>query len=201
MLAVVLPWFAVMGGYVNRLRTRLSDSHRELQQAVERIGELAIRDELTGAYNRRYLMEALAREQSRAERLGHAVCRLPHRHRPLQVDQRQLRPCRPATAVLKDFARLVPQELRAVDVHGRFGGEEFLIVLPGTDAGGRAGLRRARARPDRSRRVSGRAARDGNGRAWRRTHGKEPVSALLARADKALYEGKSAGRNRVVTIG
>jgi diguanylate cyclase len=56
-LMVVLPWFAVMGGYVNRLRLRLSDSHR-------RIAELAIRDELTGAYNRRFLMEALARERS-----------------------------------------------------------------------------------------------------------------------------------------
>src|SRR5678815_96816 len=53
-LAVVLPWFAVMGGYVSRLRTRLADSHRDLQVAVERIGELAIRDELTGVYNRRY---------------------------------------------------------------------------------------------------------------------------------------------------
>ncbi|MGH8691719.1 MAG: hypothetical protein ACREUS_11910, partial [Burkholderiales bacterium] len=60
-LMIVLPWFAVMGGYVNRLRVRLSDSHRELKRAFDQIGELAIRDELTGAYNRRFLMEALAR--------------------------------------------------------------------------------------------------------------------------------------------
>src|SRR5439155_12315727 len=69
-LIVVLPWFAAMGGYVNRLRTRLSDSHRELKGAFDRIEQLAIRDALTGAYNRRFLMDCLAGERSRAERLG-----------------------------------------------------------------------------------------------------------------------------------
>jgi hypothetical protein len=69
-LLVALPWFAAMGGYVNRLRLRLSDSHRDLKTAFERIEQLAIRDELTGLYNRRFLMECLARERSRAERLG-----------------------------------------------------------------------------------------------------------------------------------
>src|SRR5919108_30036 len=69
-LLIVLPWFAVMGGYVNRLRVRLSDSHKELRKAFDRLGELAIRDELTGVYNRRFLMETLAPERSRAERLG-----------------------------------------------------------------------------------------------------------------------------------
>src|SRR6185503_14761321 len=122
-LAVVLPWFAVMGGYVNRLRVRLSDSHYELQQAVEQIGELAIRDELTGAYNRRYLMEALGREQSRAERQSapFAVCLIDIDHFKAINDGFGHAA---GDSVLKDFARLVPQELRAVDVHGRFGGEE-----------------------------------------------------------------------------
>src|SRR5688500_2140777 len=69
-LAIVLPWFAVMGGYVNRLRVRLSDTNRELRRAFEHIEELAIRDELTGAFNRRFLMEVLGRERSRAERLS-----------------------------------------------------------------------------------------------------------------------------------
>ncbi|MGQ0544381.1 MAG: GGDEF domain-containing protein, partial [Betaproteobacteria bacterium] len=72
-LMVVLPWFAVMGGYVNRLRVRLSDSHRDLRQALDRIEEIAVRDELTGTFNRRYAMEALARERARAERRGQPV--------------------------------------------------------------------------------------------------------------------------------
>jgi diguanylate cyclase len=65
-LLVVLPWFAAMGGYVNRLRLRLSDSHRDLKTAFERIEQLAIRDELTGLYNRRFLMECLARPSASA---------------------------------------------------------------------------------------------------------------------------------------
>ena len=63
-LMVVLPWFAVMGGYVNRLRAAaVRQPTASCSAAFERIGELAIRDELTGVYNRRFLMEALAREQ------------------------------------------------------------------------------------------------------------------------------------------
>src|SRR6267142_1634570 len=77
-LAVVLPWFAAMGGYVNRLRTRLSDSHRDLKRAFDRIEQLAVRDALTGSYNRRFLMDGLAAERSRVERLGtvFSVCLL-----------------------------------------------------------------------------------------------------------------------------
>ena len=197
-LAVALPWFAVMGGYVNRLRSRLTDSHRDLRQAFERIGELAIRDELTGVYNRRYLMEALAREQSRAERLGtpFAVCLIDiDRFKSINDGYGHAT----GDKVLKEFSRLVPPELRAVDVHGRFGGEEFLVILPGTDmVGAQACAERVRAKtegaafPDVPRvTITIGVAVYG---------GKEPVSALLARADKALYEGKNAGRNRVVTM-
>ena len=197
-LAVVLPWFAVMGGYVNRLRARLSDSHRDLQLAVERIGELVIRDELTGAYNRRYLMEALGREQSRAERLGtpFAVCLIDiDRFKSINDSYGHAT----GDAVLKEFARLVPPELRAVDVHGRFGGEEFLIVLPGTEmAGAQTCAERVRARTEATAFPGAPRVTVTVGVA---VYGmKEPVSALLARADKALYEGKNAGRNRVVTM-
>jgi diguanylate cyclase (GGDEF)-like protein len=195
-LAVVLPWFAVMGGYVNRLRTRLSDSHRDLQRAFDRIGELAIRDELTGAANRRFLMETLAREQSRAERLGtsFAVCLIDIDHFKAINDGFGHAA---GDQVLKEFARLVPQELRAIDVWGRFGGEEFLIILPGTDrAGAQACGERVRARTEA-------AAFPGVTRVTITvgvaTYAKrEPLSALLARADKALYEGKNGGRNKVV---
>ena len=198
-LALVLPWFAAMGGYVSRLRSRLSDSHHDLQVAFERIGALVIRDELTGAYNRRYLMEALVREQSRAERLGtpFAVCLIDIDHFKSINDS-----FGHATGddVLKEFCRLVPPELRAVDVYGRFGGEEFLIILPGTETPG------AQACAERVRAKTESTAFQGVPRVVTVTVGvatsvgKEPVNALLARADKALYQGKNAGRNRVVTI-
>lgn len=198
-LAVVLPWFAVMGGYVSRLRARLAGSHRELQRAFERIGELAIRDELTGVYNRRFLMEALEREQSRADRLGtpFSVCVIDIDHFKSINDGFGHAA---GDAVLRHFAKLVPLELRAVDVYGRFGGEEFLVLLPGTDsAGAQACAERVRARTEAAELPDAPRVTVTIGVA---TYAKkEPVSALLARADKALYQGKSGGRNRVVSIG
>jgi diguanylate cyclase (GGDEF)-like protein len=198
-LAVVLPWFAVMGGHINRLRTRVSESHRELQQAVDRIRDLAVRDELTGVYNRRYLMEALAREQSRAERVGapFAVCVIDIDHFK-SINDTYGHPV--GDSVLKEFARLVPSELRGVDVHGRFGGEEFLVILPGADmAGAQVCAERIRARTEATAFTGVPRVTITVGVAT--YAGKEPVAALLARADRALYQGKNAGRNRVVTIG
>jgi len=103
-------------------------------------------------------------------------------------------------AVLKEFAHLVPPELRAVDVYGRFGGEECLLILPGTDtAGAQTCAERVRAKTEGALFPGVPRVTVTVGVATYAM--KEPVSALLARADKALYEGKNAGRNRVVTIG
>lgn len=201
-LFIVLPWFAVMGGFVNALRHRLSDSHRQLKDAYERIEQIAVRDELTGLFNRRLLMEVLAREHSRARRqdsvfsvcmcdidsfkgindtLGHAA----------------------GDAVLRHFALAAGAKLRGVDVLGRFGGEEFLLILPDTDRGG-AAVAAERIRADieaagfpqmpADRRVTVTIGIAASARG-------EDIEGLLARADRALYAGKAAGRNRVVALG
>jgi diguanylate cyclase (GGDEF)-like protein len=201
-LLIVLPWFAAMGGYVNRLRVRLSDSHRELERAFDRIGQLAIRDDLTGAYNRRFLMDALGRERSRAERMGepYSVCVIDIDHFKSINDTLGHAA---GDAVLRHFASIAPRGLRAIDTFGRFGGEEFLLVLPGTGRqGALAAAERMRAAvhdasfpglpPDRRVTITIGVA----------THAKgEEATALLARADEALYQGKRAGRNRVVALG
>jgi diguanylate cyclase (GGDEF)-like protein len=198
-LAIVLPWFAVMGGYVNKLRHRLSDSNRRLKEAADRAEEIATRDALTGAYNRRHLLDVLRREVARAQRVGAplAVCLLDLDHFKRINDT-----CGHAAgdAVLRHFAMLATSGLRAVDVFGRFGGEEFMLILPDTDARGAAAVaERIRAAAEQEAfpgvlagdqvtvtiGVAGRA-RDESG------------DALTARADLALYRGKDAGRNRVV---
>jgi len=201
-LVIVLPWFAVMGGYVNRLRVRLSDSNRELRRAFDHIGELAIRDELTAAFNRRFLIDTLARERSRAERT----------HEPFSICLADLDHFKTINdtlghaagdSVLKHFAGLAPRGLRGIDTFGRFGGEEFLLVLPGTDRqGALAVAERVRAATEASvlpelpfeRRItiSIGVATYAPG---------EEVATLLARADKALYQAKNAGRNRVTALG
>ena len=201
-LLIVLPWFAVMGGYVNRLRVRLSDSHKELGKAFDRMGELAIRDELTAAYNRRFLMETLARERSRADRLAEpfSVCVIDLDHFKAVNDTHGHGA---GDAVLRHFAALAPRGLRGIDTFGRFGGEEFLIVLPGTDRQG------ALALAERVRTVTEATAWPALPPGTRvtisvgvATHAKgEDVTNLLHRADQALYQAKHAGRNRVVALG
>jgi diguanylate cyclase (GGDEF)-like protein len=197
-LMIVLPWFAVMGGYVNRMRLRLAETNRELSMALERIEALAIRDELTGGYNRRFMLDALARERSRAERLREpfSICLLDIDHFKSINDTLGHAA---GDAVLHELPSIAGQGLRGVDVFGRFGGEEFLLVLPGT------GLEGARRVAERVRAAIGAAQFPGlpAGRRVTVTLGLaeraagEDVRALLKRADRALYAGKGAGRNRV----
>jgi len=198
-LAVVLPWFAVMGGYVGRLRTRLADSYRDLQRASLRIEELAVRDELTGAYNRRFLMDQLAREHSRAERqaTAYSVCLIDLDHFK-SINDRFGHAA--GDAVLRHFAALVPQELRSIDAYGRFGGEEFLVILPDTGREGAAACaERVRARTAAAAFPELPAGQKVTITIGVATHVKgEEVSALLGRADAALYQGKAQGRDKVV---
>jgi diguanylate cyclase len=197
-LMIVLPWFAVMGGYVNRLRVRLADSYGALQVAAGRIEQLAIRDELTEVYNRRFLMETLARERLRAERLGQpvSICLMDIDHFKAINDSLG----HPAgDTVLRQLPLVAAGGLRGIDVFGRFGGEEFLVVLPGT------GLEGARAVAERMRTAVESASFNGlpAGRRITVTVGVaerskgEDLPALLGRADRALYAGKAGGRNRV----
>src|SRR5258708_10416858 len=197
-LIVVLPWFAAMGGYVNRLRTRLSDSNRDLKRAFDRIEQLAVRDALTGSYNRRFLMDCLAGERSRAERLGtaFAVCLVDLDHfKAINDDFGHAA----GDAVLKELPVLVAAGLRAIDVFGRFGGEDFLLLLPAaTLEGARAAAERVR-RSIEAARFPALGERPVTVTIGVAEHGKgEDVAALLARADRALYAGKAGGRNRVV---
>ena len=201
-LAVVLPWFAVMGGYVNSLRHRLSDSNRQLKLAFDRIEQIAIRDELTGLFNRRFLLDLLERERSRAKRLGttFSVCLFDLDHFKSINDTHGHAM---GDEVLKRFARLGDSGLRAVDAFGRYGGEEFLLVLPDTGReGARASAERIRAafeKADVPQMPADRRLTVTVGIATARPN--EEVEALLGRADAALYAGKAAGRNRVIAVG
>jgi diguanylate cyclase len=185
-------WYCVAAGFISNLRGRLRESVRTIEQ-------LAIRDALTGTWNRRHLDTLLAAELQRCVRIGQVLCvglldidhfkAVNDRHGHLNGD-----------TVLKNVAACLRSQLRGIDELGRFGGEEFMVLLPGIS------LAQAQACAERLRRgVADLAAPAGTDARVTVSIGVaelapgEAAAALIERADRALYRAKSAGRNQVVT--
>lgn len=170
----------------------------------ENLRAQSIRDALTGLFNRRYLDEALPRELARSARSGQSVgivlFDLDHFKR-LNDDSGHLA----GDAVLREIGALVRKTLRGGDIACRYGGEEFILVLP--DASLDASARRAEA----LREAIGRTSAEFKGQrlgpltasfgvAVFPLHGSTPEEILEA-GDRALYRAKSEGRNRVALAG
>jgi len=160
----------------------------------------SIRDPLTGLFNRRYLEESLAREISRCQRrkLSLVVLMLDLDHFKSFNDQHG----HPSgDTLLSAFGRLLQAHCRAEDIACRFGGEEFTLILP--EAEQDVGLKRAWAIASATAQMVvthqggplGRVTTS-IGLAMMPEHG-TTAAALLEAADKALYQAKSEGRNRV----
>ena len=170
---------------------------------LERAQSEALTDALTGAYNRRFLEARLAEEMRRARQ-----ARLPdepdvHRPRPLQGGERHYGHD-VGDLLLRNVASLLRSELRAVDVVARFGGDEFVIVLPETDRAGslRVALRlqEALARRGLEGLPEGADVTFTIGTATSPEDGLRP-SDLLVSADSAMLRGKRGGRNRIEMFG
>jgi len=160
-----------------------------IQQLVVSVRALADRDGLTGLANRRRLETELAREMSRANRgqnpLALLMLDLDHFK---EFNDEMGHP--QGDIHLRQTSRLWLAELRDSDLLVRFGGEEFAVILPDTGpVEARSIANRLRAATPHGQTASGGAA------VW---NGEEDMSALVSRADAALYEAKVAGRDRVV---
>ena len=166
----------------------------------ERLHSLSLHDPLTGLYNRRFMEEQIAREISRMGRLGKqlAVAMMDLDH---FKDYNDNYGHDAGDAVLKQLARLAGGFRLGSDVVCRFGGEEFVIVLPEVTT------ENALRRLDKFRESMGRLTLHHHGDvlppitvsigvAMFPDHGASG-EALLKQADKALYRAKKAGRNRV----
>jgi diguanylate cyclase (GGDEF)-like protein len=166
------------------------------QRRIEQeLRQIAFKDALTGLYNRRRAEETLAAEIERARRtdqpLSVAILDIDHFKRINDAHGHQA-----GDDVLKELARDVRKRLRATDAACRWGGEEFLLILPATDVAGAAKaidqLRRYLGRERRSVPTftvsCGIAQYDGNARR---------ADAMVSAADAKLYEAKASGRNRV----
>jgi diguanylate cyclase (GGDEF)-like protein len=170
----------------------------ELRASEARMRDLAIRDGLTGLYNRRYALEQLALALARAivggERLAVALVDIDDFKR-VNDDHGHL----VGDAVLRHFAHVLTERVRASDTVGRYGGEEFVIVLRGATApAARSVLEQMRAAlAERAESTdippytfsAGVAELGGDG---------DDATTLLAAADDRLYQAKRAGRDRIL---
>ncbi|MHB8718924.1 MAG: GGDEF domain-containing protein [Candidatus Dormibacteria bacterium] len=160
-----------------------------IRQLVTQVRWLADRDGLTGLHNRRRLMEDLDRDLRRCERTTEPLALLM-----LDLDRfkeyNDLVGHIEGDRHLREVAARWSAELRRGDVLARFGGEEFVVVMPSCS------LERAVAVADRLRTATPNEQTASAGAVcW---DGREDALSLLTRADAALYEAKQAGRDRTV---
>ncbi|HJV75166.1 MAG TPA: GGDEF domain-containing protein [Noviherbaspirillum sp.] len=183
-----------------RQQARAAESRvRELEAELAKMRELISEDQLTGSLNRRGLDNALEREMARAAR----------NHSPLCValldldDFKKLNDTHghcAGDAALVHLVQVVKDTLRKMDVIARFGGEEFMILLPDTplDKGVQT---LCRVQDELAQRV---LMHNGEHLSMRFSAGVTLCNAgenqadLIERADHALYRAKKAGKNRVV---
>jgi len=174
-------------------------AEREVLALQERLKEQSIRDALTGLYNRRYLEETLARELNSAERLHHplsvVIADVDHFK---SVNDRYGHPT--GDDVLRRVSKALKRHCRGSDIACRYGGEEFLLVLPGMGedtAWQRAEqLRQNIADIRMTYEAHHLQVTASFGVASFPIHG-ATGSELILNADKALYQAKSNGRNQV----
>jgi diguanylate cyclase (GGDEF)-like protein len=189
---------AFVGLYGSSFRAKLYNRSVELRKAYQRIEELAELDELTGTFNRRCIMRMLDDEIARAQR-SKTPCSVALIDLDLfkRINDAHGHPT--GDEVLRTFAITTFANLRNIDRFGRYGGEEFLLLLPDTpNAAAVRSLDRLRAiiaELDWSALSSGMTVTISAGVATLQAD--ETADAILARADCALYAAKERGRNRI----
>lgn len=200
-----IPWLLWVGFVAGGLACvvlvrRLIASRGELRESNAQLDRLARIDPLTGLANRRSMEELLHSTVASAGRHHHDAA-------VLMVDVDHFKAINDTYGhaagddVLTSLATTLHEHLREADVVGRWGGEEFLVVLPFTDSEG------AEVVADRLRERVAETPMLAGGQpisitisigsaAWQQD---EPLSPLLHRTDAALYQAKERGRNRVVS--
>lgn len=181
------------------LEQRVDERTRELMDANSRLETLAITDALTGAFNRRRLLELLEVEIKRVKRSGGPLSLL-------MIDVDHFKPINDSyghqigDCVLRSLVERFRQIVRATDAVCRYGGEEFAVLLPLTGRDGAEQMgERLRGAIDEQPIVFGEVSIKVTVSVGVATYsGSESAADLLVLADKMLYAAKSAGRNRVV---
>jgi diguanylate cyclase (GGDEF)-like protein len=197
--ALMLPMLSMVAREVRRLRRIQAQQRADLETTLTQLNELSIRDTLTGAFNRRQMLSMLDEEAKRRPRtdVGFCVAILDldlFKH----INDTYGHPT--GDAVLRNVTTLMLQQLRSTDALGRWGGEEFVLLLRDSDCHAAMHL------IDRLRQLI-------NNHEWQivaaglnvsfsagvcEHHTDADLNHTLERADRALYVAKAEGRNKVV---
>lgn len=184
-------------GFVRDLTER--KKVEDLYKRATHFEQMARTDELTGLFNRRVMTESLATETARATRYSSPLCiQMIDLDHFKKINDTHGHPV--GDEVLGRFAKIIAGTVRAADIAARFGGEEFCVLLPGTDAGGGhefAERTREKLSDETFVGLKGKtfSVTCSIGVAQFRPGDDEPTD-LIERADKALYQAKREGRDR-----
>jgi diguanylate cyclase (GGDEF)-like protein/hemerythrin-like metal-binding protein len=195
--AVVLVFY-IYQQILDRSETDLENHARRLKSALDEVNELAIVDGLTGIYNRRFLEDKIKHEIFRAERY-----QLPLSLIMFDLDYFKTVNDRfghdTGDKILRDSVNTLLQKIRGTDTFGRWGGEEFIILLPQTDLDGALLLaeKLRRTLEDESFTKVGKITASFGAAEWKDG---ETFDDFYRRLDLSLYHAKEAGRNQVSTI-
>lgn len=169
----------------------------ELSAAKEVAEKLAVTDRLTGLFNRLKLDQAFASEYKRCLRYAHplsvVIFDLDHFKSVNDTFGHQV-----GDDVLVAVAGILQECVRTVDIAGRWGGEEFLVISPDTDALGAGKLAEKIRERIEAHNFNGVGHKTASFGVAEYTEG-DTIDILTSRADTALYRAKTAGRNRVET--
>lgn len=186
---------------IKKLQDELDRKNRELEEANSQLKQLSITDGLTGLYNHRHVHQLLHDEHERSKRTGEPLAvTMLDLDRFKQLNDTHGHPA--GDVVLAETARILQESAREIDMIGRYGGEEFIAILPGADEGA-AALFAERVRST----VEGFVYREGPeeirmtvsaGAASARGADIGEGDELIRLADQALYRAKESGRNCIV---
>ncbi len=198
MLSIIVAGVAVLTMRLHRIRDRLRRQKVELEAALAHIHRLATHDDLTGLVNRRHMQELLENERMRLERSEQDWCLA-------LIDLDHFKAVNDAHGhaigdeVLRALSRHAHTLIRRTDVLARWGGEEFVLMLPNTPiATASTSLERLRQHFHANPLVVHGIGLPVSFSAGLTEHVRgESIAQTLERADKLCYQAKTLGRNRV----
>jgi len=168
-------------------------------QSRQQLLELARTDGLTGLNNRKHFFELAEREVTRAARYGSPLT-------VLMIDLDHFKRVNDTyghdagDAVLRHFSQLMSEAMRDADILGRYGGEEFIVLMPQTDAsqGREAGERLRKLVEESPTPWSGGSIHHTASIGLASSRSVLALENLIKKADEAMYQAKHEGRNRVM---